>query len=75
MQSSRSLKIPDFFDFHYFGGTFVDFHYFFPKFVDFTIFPQVRYQWGVPKNKILEKRPRESTDLEEYVFLVPKNII
>ena len=30
---------------------------------------------GYQKIKILDKRPRESTDLEEYVFLVPKNII
>ena len=25
--------------------------------------------------KIFKKRPRESTDLEEYIFLEPKNIV
>ena len=30
---------------------------------------------GYQKIKILDKSPRESTDLEEYVFLVSKNII
>ena len=45
------------------------------NFVDFAIFPQVRHQWGYQKVKILDKRPRESTDFEEYIFLVPKNIM
>ena len=31
--------------------------------------------WGYQKIRILDKRPRESTDLEEYIVLEPKNII
>ena len=30
---------------------------------------------GVPKVFNLEKKPRQSTDLEEYDFKVPKNFI
>ena len=29
---------------------------------------------GYPRLKILRKRPRESTDLEEYIFIEPKKI-
>ena len=36
---------------------------------------QVRHWWGVPKVFNLEKKPRQSTDLEEYDFVVPKNFI
>ena len=36
---------------------------------------QVRHWWGVPKVFNLEKKPRQSTDLEEYVFKVPNNFI
>ena len=39
-----------------------------PEFLNFNIFVN-------QKVEILDKRPRQSTDLEEYVFLVPKNII
>ena len=28
-----------------------------------------------PRLKIIRKRPRESTDLEQYIILEPKNII
>ena len=44
--------------------------------LEILIFLQVRHQIGVPYH-IMEKqkRPRESTDLEEYDFIVPKNII
>ena len=31
------------------------------------------YRGGVPKVFNLEKKPRQSTDLEEYDFVVPKN--
>ena len=55
--------------------------YFQPKSQDLSNFPdifafcrQVHHLWRVPKIKIIDKRPRESTDLEEYVVLVPKNI-
>ena len=30
---------------------------------------------GYPRLKIFKKRPRESTDLEEYIFIEPKNIV
>ena len=35
----------------------------------------LRIPWGYQKIRILDKRPRESTDLEEYIVLEPKNII
>ena len=42
-------------------------------FLSFSL--QVRHWWGVPKVFNLEKKPRQSTDLEEYDFKVPKNFI
>ena len=35
--------------------------------------PQSPELVGVPKVFNLEKKPRQSTDLEEYDFVVPKN--
>ena len=43
--------------------------------LNFVTSPQVRALVGASKVKILNKRPRESTDLEEYIVLELKNII
>ena len=51
------------------------------KFRNFNISPSIfvdgfgTREKGVPKVIILDKRPRESTDLDEYVVVVPKNFI
>ena len=39
----------------------------------FQIFSLFRASVGYPTILNLEKKPRESTDLEEYDFIVPKN--
>ena len=41
--------------------------------VDFYFPIQARHQWEVLKVFNLEKKPRQSTDLKEYDFVVPKN--
>ena len=35
--------------------------------------PHIGGDWGVPKVFNFEKKTRQSTDLEEYDFVVPKN--